>query len=108
MFNCFSGQAEAKILERYPLVVAMIDGRVQQACSHPDDDVWSVNMKKGIASAFQNSLPSNSSINSGLNFTEVDSHRLLQSICKIFLNDRISRIKVFTDNKLKITSCEFY
>nr|ACU51164.1 vitellogenin [Pandalus japonicus] len=67
-----AGSPEAKLLEKYPLVVAMIDGRVQQACSHPDDDVWSVNMKKGIASAFQNSLPSNSSMNSGLNFTETD------------------------------------
>nr|UWT50543.1 vitellogenin [Hippolyte inermis] len=66
------GSPESSFLERYPLVVAMTDGRVQRACTHPDDDVWSINFKKGIASAFQNSLPSNSSINSGLNFTETD------------------------------------
>ncbi|XP_068203508.1 vitellogenin-like [Palaemon carinicauda] len=67
-----SGSSEARFLERYPLVVSIIDGRVMESCAHPDDDVWSVNMKKGIASAFQNTLPSNSSINTGLNFTETD------------------------------------
>nr|AHD26978.1 vitellogenin 2 [Pandalus japonicus] len=67
-----SGAAEAKFLEKYPLVVAITDGRVLHACSHPEDDVWSINLKKGIASGFQNSLPSNSSINTGLNFTETD------------------------------------
>nr|XP_045611544.1 vitellogenin-like isoform X1 [Procambarus clarkii] len=59
-------------LERYPLVVAVADGRVQQVCTFPDDDAWSINIKKGIASAFQNSLPSNSTTNSGLSITETD------------------------------------
>ncbi|XP_066964615.1 vitellogenin-like [Macrobrachium rosenbergii] len=71
-FGASSGSPKPHVLERYPLILAVVDGRVQQACSHPEDDVWSVNMKKGIASAFQNSLPSNSSINTGLNFTETD------------------------------------
>ena len=55
-------------------MVAMTDGRVQRVCSHADDDTWSINMKKGVASAFQNSLPSLSVTNSGLIFTEVRSH----------------------------------
>lgn len=59
------------MLEKYPLVVAMTDGRVQRVCSHPDDDTWAINMKKGVASALQISLPSLSTSNSGLNFTEV-------------------------------------
>ncbi|XP_069164339.1 vitellogenin-like [Procambarus clarkii] len=59
-------------LEKYPLVVAVADGRVQQVCTFPDDDAWSINIKKGIASAFQNSLPSNSSLNSFHNITETD------------------------------------
>ncbi|XP_068231190.1 vitellogenin-like isoform X2 [Palaemon carinicauda] len=63
---------KASVLERYPLMVAVSDGRVQHVCSHPDDVTWSINMKKGIASAFQISLPSNSSINSGLMYTETD------------------------------------
>ncbi|XP_053642616.2 vitellogenin-like [Cherax quadricarinatus] len=62
----------ARFLERYPLVVAVVDGRVQHVCSHPDDDTWSINIKKGIASTFQNSLPSNSTVNSGQNITEID------------------------------------
>ncbi|XP_064080211.1 vitellogenin-like [Macrobrachium nipponense] len=71
-FGDSAGSPKSQVLERYPLIIAVADGRVQQACSHPEDEVWSVNMKKGIASAFQNSLPSNSSINTGLNFTETD------------------------------------
>ncbi|XP_045611543.2 vitellogenin [Procambarus clarkii] len=66
------GPAAARFLERYPLVVAVADGRVQHVCSHHDDDAWSINMKKGVASIFQNSLPSNSTINSGQNITETD------------------------------------
>nr|XP_053642614.1 vitellogenin-like [Cherax quadricarinatus] len=62
----------ARFLERYPLVVAVSDGKVQHVCSHPDDDTWSVNIKKGVASVFQNSLPSNSTVNSGRNITEMD------------------------------------
>nr|AAG17936.1 vitellogenin [Cherax quadricarinatus] len=62
----------SRFLERYPLVVAVTDGKVHHVCSHPDDDTWSINLKKGVASAFQNSLPSNSTINSGQNITETD------------------------------------
>lgn len=49
----------------------MTDGRVQRVCSHPDDDPWAINMKKGVVSTLQISLPSLSISNSGLNFTEV-------------------------------------
>lgn len=65
------GPPGASMLEKYPLVVAMTDGRVQRVCSHPDDDTWAINMKKGVASALQISLPSLSTSNSGLNLTEV-------------------------------------
>ena len=68
-----TGLPGADKLEMYPLVVAVTDGRVQRVCSHPDDDTWAINMKKGVASAFQISVPSLSSTNSGLNFTEVTS-----------------------------------
>lgn len=67
-----TGPSGTNLLERYPLVVAVTDGRVQQVCSHPDDDTWSINMKKGVASALQNSLPSLSITTSGLTFTETD------------------------------------
>nr|AAU93694.1 vitellogenin [Charybdis feriata] len=67
-----TGLSGSDKLERYPLVVAMTDGRVQRVCSHPDDDTWAINMKKGVVSALQISLPSLSISNSGLNFTETD------------------------------------
>ncbi|XP_050717478.1 vitellogenin-like [Eriocheir sinensis] len=67
-----AGPPGASMLEKYPLVVAMTDGRVQRVCSHPDDDTWAINMKKGVASALQISLPSLSTSNSGLNLTETD------------------------------------
>nr|UKG18870.1 vitellogenin [Neocaridina davidi] len=59
-------------LFKYPMLMAVSDGRVQHVCVHPDDDPPSINVKKGVASAFQNSLPTTSEISSGLNFTEVD------------------------------------
>ncbi|XP_071528861.1 LOW QUALITY PROTEIN: uncharacterized protein [Panulirus ornatus] len=66
------GPPAATFLERYPLVVAVSDGRVHHVCSHPDDDVWSINFKKGVASAFQNSLPSLSTVNNGRYIDEID------------------------------------
>nr|WRM33326.1 vitellogenin 4 [Palaemon carinicauda] len=62
----------ASSIERYPLVVAIQDGHITHVCSHPDEDTWSLNFKKGIASAFQNSLPTLSPVNTGLQFTETD------------------------------------
>ncbi|XP_063880029.1 vitellogenin-like [Scylla paramamosain] len=67
-----AGPPDTNPLEKYPLVVAVTDGRVQRVCSHADDDTWSINIKKGVASALQNSLPSLSTTNSGLIFTETD------------------------------------
>nr|WEU75131.1 vitellogenin 4 [Macrobrachium rosenbergii] len=62
----------ASSIERYALVVAIYDGQVQHVCSHTDEDTWSLNFKKGIASVFQNSLPTLSPVNTGLQFTEID------------------------------------
>ena len=76
------GLPGADKLEKYPLVVATTDGRVQRVCSHPDDDIWAINIKKGVASAMQISLPSLSTTNSGLNFTEV-----IQAMHAFFLSN---------------------
>ncbi|KAK7073323.1 hypothetical protein SK128_006655 [Halocaridina rubra] len=62
----------ADFLTKYPLVVAVTDGRVQKVCTHPNDDIWSINMKKSIASAFQISIPKLSPISNQLNVTETD------------------------------------
>ncbi|KAK3883086.1 hypothetical protein Pcinc_012580 [Petrolisthes cinctipes] len=60
-------------LQKYPLVAAVSgDGRIHHVCSHPNDESWSINIKKGIASIFQNSLPSFSTIRAPQNLTEMD------------------------------------
>lgn len=74
----FSG-ADVGFLERYPLVVAVADGRIQHVCTHPGDVPWSINMKKGIATALQNSLPSLSPLSSGLTITEVTARHFWQT-----------------------------
>ncbi|XP_064098327.1 vitellogenin-like [Macrobrachium nipponense] len=63
---------ENNFLTKYPLVVAVTDGRVQRVCSHPSDEPWAINLKKGVATAFQNLLPTLSPVSSGVNFTETD------------------------------------
>ncbi|CAL4100089.1 unnamed protein product, partial [Meganyctiphanes norvegica] len=45
-------------VEKYPFVVGIKNGVLDQICYHPEDDNESVNIKKGIASALQNSLTS--------------------------------------------------
>merc|ERR1712142_597605 len=45
-------------IEKYPLVLAVNNGVVENTCSHPEDDASSINVKKAIASALQNALPS--------------------------------------------------
>ncbi|KAK7073334.1 hypothetical protein SK128_006666 [Halocaridina rubra] len=55
-----------------PMLMAVSDGRIQHVCTFASDDPWSINLKKGVASAFQNALPTTSVVSSGLNFTEVD------------------------------------
>ena len=60
-------------LEEYPLVVAMVDGRVEHVCAHPEDQPWAVNLKKAIPAQLQNSLPSFAAAVEGeeMSFTEV-------------------------------------
>ncbi|CAL4100087.1 unnamed protein product, partial [Meganyctiphanes norvegica] len=45
-------------VEKYPFVVATKNGVLDKICYHPEDDNESVNIKKGVASALQNSLTS--------------------------------------------------
>ncbi|CAL8077850.1 unnamed protein product [Orchesella dallaii] len=43
-------------LEEHPLLFGFEDGKIEQICSHQDDDVWTLNVKRGIISMLQNSL----------------------------------------------------
>ncbi|WAR23117.1 APLP-like protein [Mya arenaria] len=42
--------------ERYPLRFSFQDGSLQAVCPHKSEETWAVNIKKGILSAFQNSM----------------------------------------------------
>ena len=54
-------------------MVAMVDGRVEHVCAHPEDQPWAVNLKKAIPAQLQNSLPSFAAAVEGeeMSFTEV-------------------------------------
>ncbi|XP_076046086.1 uncharacterized protein LOC143028194 [Oratosquilla oratoria] len=60
-----------------PLVLAIVDGQVQHVCVHPLDSAESANVKMGVASQFQNSLPSLVNLPEEgrfrYNFTEMDT-----------------------------------
>ena len=46
-------------MNKYPLVVSIVgDGQFGNVCTHPEDNSESINIKKGIVSALQYSLPS--------------------------------------------------
>lgn len=59
------------LLTKVPLVMSMSEGIVKGLCVSPDEDPVSLNVKKGIISALQNSLPSLSTIHSGKTYNEV-------------------------------------
>lgn len=52
------GAAEFKReLEAHPLQFAFQDGVVDELCPAPGEPVWVLNIKRGILSTFQNSMP---------------------------------------------------
>lgn len=46
----------AAALEKYPLMFAIQDGEVEHLCPSVDEELWSLNVKRGIISALQNSM----------------------------------------------------
>ncbi|XP_046688676.1 vitellogenin-like [Homalodisca vitripennis] len=46
----------AKVLEANPLRFSYQDGRVEQLCPAAEEAVWALNLKRGLLSAFQNSM----------------------------------------------------
>ncbi len=43
-------------LERYALRFAFNDGIIDHVCPHPNDEIWSLNIKRAILSTFQHAL----------------------------------------------------
>ena len=46
-----------KLWTSHPMIVAMNNGEVGEVYTHPSDNEISINLKKGIVSELQNSLP---------------------------------------------------
>lgn len=55
----FNQQAFKTALESKPLLFSFTDGRVDHVCPDSKDPVWSVNVKRAVLSAFQNSMDKN-------------------------------------------------
>jgi hypothetical protein len=77
--------AEFKVaLEQHPLRFAFDDGEVRELCPAPSDEVWALNIKRGVLSMFQNTM---------LRFDvdhrhdELDVNGLFA--CKIFLSSEL-------------------
>jgi hypothetical protein len=48
--------AFAAALERHPLVFSFQDGEVEHLCPSDDEETWTLNIKRGVVSAMQNSM----------------------------------------------------
>ena len=46
----------AAALEKYPLMFSIQDGEVEHLCPSEDEELWILNVKRGIISAMQNSM----------------------------------------------------
>ena len=58
----------AALLERQPLRFSFQDGVVEELCPSAEDELWALNVKRGVLSAFQNSM---SRLDSDQTVTEV-------------------------------------
>ena len=61
-----SDKSFAKTLEQYPMRFSFQDGTIETVCPLEKESAWAVNIKKGILSAFQNSMDSFETSYSGL------------------------------------------
>lgn len=52
----FSPSEFSEILAQWPLRFSFQDGRIEDLCPNAEDPSWSLNIKRGILSAFQNSM----------------------------------------------------
>jgi len=60
-----------KEMTEYPLKATMSDGVFEDICADSRDFTTAVNIKKGILSTLQNSLPSNATMYNEVRLTEV-------------------------------------
>ena len=46
----------AHALQQHPLIFSFQDGQVEHLCPSADEPVWTLNIKRGVLSAMQNSM----------------------------------------------------
>ena len=56
MRNAPDSARAAAILGRQPLRFSFQDGVVDELCPSDQEDLWALNVKRGVLSAFQNSM----------------------------------------------------
>ncbi|KAF2362298.1 Lipid transport protein N-terminal [Trinorchestia longiramus] len=78
-------------LTRWPMRAVVVDGTVGEVCADASDSTVAINIKKGILSAFQSSMPSHSSINNGIELEETD----VIGICPTVYNVREESGRLF-------------
>ncbi|KAB7499581.1 Vitellogenin, partial [Armadillidium nasatum] len=57
LINGVQNKEMEELLTKYPLMAGVSNGMVKDVCAHPDDEAVSLNLKKGILSTMQNSMP---------------------------------------------------
>jgi len=67
----------------HPIRAVVTDGVVQQVCVSDEDSTQAINVKKGILSTLQNTLPSNSSIHDGLKVKETDIVGICETVYRV-------------------------
>ena len=86
----------AAMLERQPLRFSFQDGVVEELCPSEDDELWALNVKRGILSAFQNSM---SRLDSDQTVTEVStgpSYHVEWNNYRCYMIQSKMRICIFT------------
>ena len=57
MRTASAGSAEfAQVIQQHPLIFSFQDGQVEHLCPSADEPIWSLNIKRGVLSAMQNSM----------------------------------------------------
>merc|ERR1711970_294890 len=67
----------AEKMTKYPMEAISMDGIITKVCSDEREPQQIVNIKKGLLSIIQNSLPSNGTLNDGMELMETD----IQGVC---------------------------
>ena len=56
-------------MQAKPLSFAFVDGKIESVCPPTDEEIWVVNIKRGILSAFQNTM---ATLQGSSNLEEID------------------------------------